>query len=156
MSVFANFILVESVDANGNTPIQRKFLNYSPGVTISCQWLSYDYLSFIYQGAAKNRSGDNMEAGLVMSSNPVSLERAREAVQQNWRVTVWTALKNDGGDWKALTQEIWLAASMVYDVATVEVLLSSAIDAVGAVTPSRVLTQADVGRLPTTGNVQAR
>ena len=156
MSVFANFILVESVDANGNTSIQRKFHNYSPGVAISWQGQSYDYLSFIYQGAAKNRSGDNMEAGLVMSSNPVSLERAREAVQQNWRVTVWTALQNDGGDWKALTQEIWLAASMVYDVATVEVLLSSAIDAVGAVTPSRVLTQADVGRLPTTGNVQAR
>ena len=75
MSVFANFILIESVDASGNTTTQRTLHNYSPGVVIKWQGRNYEYLSFIYQGAAKNRSGDNMEAGLVMSSNPVSLEQ---------------------------------------------------------------------------------
>ena len=57
---------------------------------------------------------------------------------------------------KLLTRETWLAASMAYDPMTVEVLLSSAIDAVGANAPNRVLTTAMVGHLPITGSIQSR
>ena len=55
-----------------------------------------------------------------------------------------------------LTEDIWLAASMSYDPEVIEIVLSSAIDAVGANAPSRVLTRAMVGALPVTGSIQNR
>ena len=49
----------------------------------------------------------------------------------------------------------WLVASMTYDLTQVEVILSSAIDAVGANAPTRVFTREQVGHLPTTANIQS-
>ena len=45
---------------------------------------------------------------------------------------------------------------MSYDPETIEVILSSAIDAVGANAPDRVLTKEIVGHLPVTGSLQNR
>jgi phage-related protein len=53
-----------------------------------------------------------------------------------------------------LTREHWVAAAMSYDPSQVEVILSSAIDAVGATAPTRTLTSKLVGSLPLTGAIQ--
>jgi hypothetical protein len=45
---------------------------------------------------------------------------------------------------------------MSYDPTTIEIILSSAIDAVGANAPSKVLTGDMVGALPVTGSIQNR
>ena len=45
---------------------------------------------------------------------------------------------------------------MSYDPETIEVILSSAIDAVGANAPDRVLTKEIVGYLPVTASLQNR
>jgi hypothetical protein len=55
---------------------------------------------------------------------------------------------------EVLTVENWLIASFGYDATTIEVLLSSAIDAVGTTAPNRVFTTDIVGFLPRTGNIQ--
>ena len=123
----------------------------------------YYYLPFIYQGAAKNRSGDNLEAGLVLANNPLAMNRAREAVVNKWSIEVFVCkvdpqtlnpLTTYGSPY--LTQDVWLAASMAYDPTTIEVLLSSGIDAVGSNAPNRVLTTSLVGHLPTTAQIQNR
>ena len=57
---------------------------------------------------------------------------------------------------KQLTEENWLASSMSYDPEAIEIILSSAIDAVGANAPNRVLTRDIVGSLPVTGSLQNR
>ena len=123
----------------------------------------YDYLSFIYQGAAMNRSGDNLEASIVLANNPLSMSYVKDFVEQKYYIQVETflmtadfnkdtAAKNGG----RLTGEYWLAAGMRYDPESIEVILSSAIDAVGASSPDRVLTQEIVGHLPVTGSLQNR
>lgn len=123
----------------------------------------YYFLPFIYQGAAKNRSGDNLEAGLVFANNPLAMNRAREAVVNKWSIEVFVCrvdpeslepIKTYGSNY--LTQDVWLASSMAYDPTTVEVLLSSGIDAVGSNAPNRVLTTSLVGHLPSTGQIQNR
>ena len=129
----------------------------------------YKYLSFIYQGAAKNRSGDNLEASLVLAnsgsrevptamSNKLSMNYAKESVENKWLIEVTTCLMNATFDTvqTVLTNEKWLAATMSYDAETIEVILSSAIDAVGANCPTRVLTSEQVGHLPVTGQMQSR
>ena len=116
----------------------------------------YYYLPFLYQGAAKNRSGDNLEAALILANNPLSMNRAREAVVNKWTVEVNVCKVNPTTlAWeRTLTTETWLAASMAYDPTTIEVLLSSGIDAVGSNAPGRVLTSKLCGHLPTSGQIR--
>ena len=134
--------------------IQHRFQNSQVGSNIN----GHQYLSFIYQGAAKNRTGDNLISGLVMSVNPVSMSYAYEAVEYKWNVQMDTCLMNDDftAIQRTLTREVWMASSMSYDASTVEVVLSSSLDAVSLVLPNRVFTTELVGYLPTTASIQAR
>lgn len=136
--------------------VQYRYQNSQPGQRITLNSNSYKYLSFIYQGAAKSRTGDNLEAGLIMSSNWLSTGIAKRAVDDNWRVRVDTCVMNPSNFTvsKTLTTEYWLCSSLAYDPTTVDIVLSSAIDAVGANAPTRVLTAQQVGALPITGSIQ--
>ena len=118
----------------------------------------HQFLSFIYQGAAKNRTGDNIESSLILSANLLSMNEARRAVTQKAKVKVETYVMNSTftETERRLTEENWIAASMSYDTETIEILLSSAIDAVGATAPNRVLTRDLVGDLPVSGTITNR
>ena len=121
----------------------------------------HDFLSFIYQGAAMNRSGDNLEASIILANNPISMSYVKDFVTNKYQILVETflmdtnfnkdtAAKNGG----KLTGEQWLAASMRYDPQSIELLLSSAIDAVGANAPQQTLTKNRCSHLPLTGQIQ--
>lgn len=155
MTVIALANFVELYKPDGS--VQERMQNWSVGETRVLNGQTYFYLSFIYQGAAKNRSGDNLEAALIMSTNPFSMNRAKEAVRGRYNVRVQSVLMTPDGSavQRVLTTENWLVASMTYDTSQVEVILSSAIDAVGANAPTRVLTREQVGHLPTTANIQS-
>lgn len=162
MTVVALTNFIEATNSRGRA--QFRFQNSKPGEVIRHRGLSFPYLSFGYQGAAKNRSGDNLEAALVMSNNEISMGYAVEATRNRWNVRVDSCSMNPSTFEVArmLTTETWIAASMSYDAdwalesKMIEVLLSSSIDAVGAVAPSRVLTKQLVGALPVSGSVQNR
>ena len=117
----------------------------------------YDYLSFIYQGAAMNRSGDNLEASIILANNPLSMSYVKDFVANKYYVQVETFLMNDNftaQQGNKLTGEYWLAAGMRYDSESIELLLSSAIDAVGANAPQQTLTKGRCSHLPLTGQLQ--
>jgi len=98
-----------------------------------------------------------MESSLILANNAISMGYATKAVDGKYHVQVDTYLMTtDFAPSKLLTSETWLAASLTYDPTTIEVLLSSAIDAVGANAPNRVLTTRMVGNLPVTGTIQSR
>ena len=143
---------------NGGNEVEKgQYQNATPGQRLSFNGGSYDYLSFIYQGAAKNRTGDNLEAALNLSVNQLSVGWAQKAVTKRFHVRIWTLqLDSNGRVTRRLTQENWIASSMTYDNQTLEVILSSSIDAVGTSAPTRVLTRDMVGYLPVTANIQAQ
>ena len=149
-----NFITI--TNPNGSVAnIPDKFQNgrHSPAIS------GFQYLSFIYQGAARNRSGDNMTSSLLLANNELSMNYAQQLVLNKYHVKVETWLMDDNFDRipnKRLTEEQWLASSQSYDPEAIEVILSSAIDAVGANAPDRVLTRDIVGSLPVTGSLQNR
>ena len=147
-----NFITI--TNPNGSVAnIPDKFQNgrHSPAIS------GFQYLSFIYQGAARNRSGDNMTSSLLLANNELSMNYAQQIVINKYHVKVETWLMTEAFERnKELTEEQWLASSMSYDPESIEVILSSAIDAVGASSPDRVLTQEIVGHLPVTGSLQNR
>jgi len=142
--------------SNSRNRVQYRYQNSKVGELIKLNNYNYSYLSFIYQGAAKDRSGDNLEALLTMSSNWLSTGIAKKAVDGNWRARVDTCVMNPStfAVARTLTTEFWLCSSMSYDTTAVNIVLSSAIDAVGANAPTRVLTAAQVGALPVTGSIQ--
>ena len=117
----------------------------------------YQYLGFVYQGAALTTTGDNLQASLYLANNALTMSLILEGVQKKWQLKVETHLMDpsleNGVSIKRLAMEKWLMTSMNYDYETIEITLSSAIDAITAGVPQRTLSQALVGDLPTTGNI---
>ena len=156
----ANLFELYSINVFGTT-VQYRYTNGSAiGETLLFNGVNFQYLSFIYQGAAKNRTGDNLQAALILATNPISTGLAQQALKNKWHLRIWTVVLNPFDDYKTvqrvLTLEDWLVASLSYDPDAVQVVLSSGIDAVVASAPTKVLTRAMVGALPTTGSITAR
>lgn len=154
---------------NSNNVVKHRFQNSKPGSvitkkdtdpnpkkTVSNKNHKYNYLSFIYQGAAKNRTGDNMESQLVLANNKVAMDHAHEAVINRWNLEATTCIMDPltFNVKRVLTSEHWIVASMVYDPEAIELTLSSSIDAVGVSAPHRVLTTEQVGALPVSSQIQ--
>lgn len=134
-----------------DTPLGR-YQNGKVGSSVS----GYQYLSFIYQGATKSRSGDNLQAALVLANNTLAMNIANQLVTGFANVTAENWLMNPStySRSRLLTSETWLVSSLSYDPETIELVLSSSLDAIGTQAPTRVLTRKLVGALPTTGSVR--
>jgi hypothetical protein len=130
---------------------------------------TYDFLNFVYQGATRTRNGDNLQSALVLGSNKISsgyaqkiLEgraetRQGETVIYPYQVVVRTCLMKPTflEVNKVICTEYWNAASMTYDAQTLEILLTSGIDAVSANISNMMLTTKRVGALPTTAQIRS-
>ena len=167
----ANFVeirhwIVDDADErdNGFWRTQHRFQNGTPNQVIRHEGQDWKFLSFLYQGATRTRTGDNIEAALVVSTNQISMDYAYDIVvinsNQNQhhvkrQVRVQACLLNSDFTSvnKVFSTENWVAASMNYDEVTVEITLSSAIDAVFAGLPNMYLDENNVGRLPTTARI---
>jgi hypothetical protein len=151
IEAITNFIVVS--DRAGT--VQHRYQNGRVGTTLALDGADFYFLSYFYRGATKNRTGDNIESELTLASNAVAMNIAHEAVRNRWMVEVKTCSMHPV-TWavgRVITREIWLASSMSYDPEKLTVLLSSGIDAVGASAPTRTLTTAKVGMLPSTASI---
>ena len=168
LTTLVTFVEVFSVDENGSKRTKHLLQNAkrepseepnSVKNTISFNGKNYHYLPFVYQGTTINRSGDNIESNLILANHPLSMAKAQEAVLNRYfvEVNVCIVANNDIDNITTVfTTDTWLAASLSYDPEVVEVLLSSAVDAVGVNVPNIVLTTEAVGKLPVTSDIQNR
>lgn len=154
-----------SEEDDGYWSPQLRFQNANVDGDITYRGDNYKFLSFLYQGATRTRTGDNIEAGLVVSTNQISMDYAYDIVMIDFnssqhhikrQIKVMTCLLNPefNAVKKVLTTESWIGASMNYDAETVEITLASAIDSVFAGMPNMYLNEKNVGKLPTTARVQ--
>tara|TARA_B100000902_G_scaffold388686_1_gene434728 strand:- start:738 stop:1286 length:549 start_codon:yes stop_codon:yes gene_type:complete len=164
------------VDNNGNISgaVQYRFQNSEPssaGISDSKVGggAKFNYLSFLYQGATRSKDGNNLESALVLANestdregsvgaNKLSMSYAAEAVNNGWSVRVSTCKMTDltfSAVETILGIDTWKIVSMAYDATTIEILLSSTIDAVGG-NIGRFLTSSLVGHLPVTGRIVTR
>ena len=168
ITTLVTFVEVFSIDINNNKSTKHSLQNAkrepseepnSAKNTILFNGKNYHYLPFVYQGTTINKSGDNIESNLIMGNHPLSMAKAQEAVVNKYFVEVNVCImSNTNIDTlqSTLTTDTWLASSLSYDPEVVEVLLSSAVDAVGVNLPSLVLTTDAVGKLPVTSDIQNR
>ena len=104
-----------------------------------------------------NESNDR-EGIPSVGANKLSMSYAAEAVNNGWSVRVSTCQMTDttfSSIKTILATDIWKIVSMGYDNASIEILLTSSIDAVGGNT-GRFLTSSLVGHLPVTAQIQTR
>jgi len=148
--------------------IQREGDELSDG-TVTEGGKSYAFLNFVYQGATRTRNGDNLQSALIFGSNKISSGYAQKileghAVTNNgvttiepYQIVVSTCLMepNFQGVNKIISKEYWTAASMAYDVNTLEVLLTSGVDAFKSNISNMMLTTKRVGALPTTAQIRS-
>ena len=171
MTLIALTTFIQILDKDGNIQSDKLFQNSKVDTPISANLgatgtLSYKYLSFIYQGAVKTNTGDNLEASLILANkisntspvNKLSMNYAIEALENKERVNVYvykmdSTFSNLEGN--ALTIDKWAVSSLGYDSQTIQVLLSSGIDAVGGNT-GKYLSSRLVGSLPVTGRIASR
>ena len=71
---------------------QGRYQNSNTANTITFDSNPYAFLPFIYNGATKTLSGDNIESLLTFANNQLSLSKAYEAVESFWSVRVDTVL----------------------------------------------------------------
>tara|TARA_B100000131_G_scaffold109119_1_gene106019 strand:- start:2311 stop:2859 length:549 start_codon:yes stop_codon:yes gene_type:complete len=166
----------ELVPASGNISgaVQYRFQNSEPssaGISDSKVGggAKFNFLSFIYQGATRSKDGNNLESALILANesndregsvgaNKLSMSYAAEAVNNGWSVRVSTCKMTDltfSAVETILGIDTWKIVSMAYDATTIEILLSSTIDAVGG-NIGRFLTSSLVGHLPVTGRIVTR
>ena len=168
ITTLVTFVEVFSIDINNNKSTKHLLQNSkrepseepnSAKNTILFNGKNYHYLPFVYQGTTINKSGDNIESNLIMGNHPLSMAKAQEAVVNKYFVEVNVCIMSNSNIdtlQSTLTTDTWLASSLSYDPEVVEVLLSSAVDAVGVNLPSLVLTTDAVGKLPVTSDIQNR
>ena len=137
--------------------------------TVTYDSRSYEFLNFVYQGATRTRNGDNLQAGLVLASNKISSGYAQKIIEGHdvsnngtttimpYQVVVRTCLMESTfvEVKRVICTEYWTAASMAYDVQTLEILLTSGIDAFSANISNMMLTTKRVGALPTTAQIRS-
>ena len=166
----AVFIDLYDPKTNG---IEERFQNADPVNTISFDDGpfgdgDYKYLSFLYSGATQTKSGDNLEATLLLANtstlrdgstapNKLSMNYAHEAVDKGWSVYVYLCKMNTAFTTveDVLSTDSWTVTSMGYDATNIELMLSTGVDAVGG-NIGRFLTSSLVGHLPITGNIIAK
>ena len=177
MSAIALVTFIEIYDpslvpASGDisAAIQHRFQNSEPtSAGITFNGATFNFLSFIYQGATRSNDGNNLESTLILANessdregslgaNKLSMSYAAEAVNNDWSVRVSTCQMTDltfSSVKTTLATDIWKITSMGYDNSSIEILLSSTIDAVGG-NIGRFLTSSLVGHIPVTATIQTR
>jgi len=162
----------EEVPASGNISgaIQHRFQNSEPtssGITFN--GATFNFLSFLYQGATRSKDGNNLESTLILANesndregsigtNKLSMSYAAEAVDNGWSVRVSTCEMTDltfSSVKTTIVVDTWKIASMGYDNTSIEILLTSTIDAVKG-NIGRFLTSSLVGHLPVTASMRTR
>ena len=139
-----------------------RFQNANTEQNIRYEGENYPFLGFIYQGATCTErrqypiQPSRQTSSMDFCYDIVSMSYAQPTTHIKKQVVVNTCLLNNEFTQvdKVINTEYWIAASMSYDELTVELTLSSAIDAVYTGLPNFYLTEKMVGRLPTTARVR--
>jgi hypothetical protein len=122
---------------------------------------NYIFVPFGFSGVTVNRTGDGLEATLVFPNNDLSRDWGVSAIEGSWLMEVDVLIIEDPDPDTGLAATNAIAHTYTgqvtggqWDNSSLNLELSSVLDAVGTDVPRRTLTQRIVGNLPVSNNVR--
>lgn len=121
--------------------------------------VKHEFLPFTFSGISIDRQGDLREASLILPNNSLTIGWVDTIVINRWYITVRTVLMNstttpsDAAS-QILFTYVGVATGATWDDTTVNVTVSSVLDAVGSDVPTRRVTRSVVGSIPLTAGVR--
>jgi hypothetical protein len=137
--------------------ILHRFQNFFIGAEATYDSATYLFVPFGFSGVTVNRTGDGLEATLVFPNNTLSRGLADTAINDNYVVEVEVLLVDSEdalGTHTKVHSFIGQIVSGQWDNVSLNLQLSSVLDAVGTDVPRRSLTQKLIGNLPISNNVR--
>ena len=160
MTQFAFGHVVRIRPGGGKTAVER-FQNFFIGKQVTHKGSEYGFAPFGFSGVTVNRTGDGLEATLVFPNNDVTRGWADAAIDKNYVIEVDVLIIEDSDPDTGLQASHTIVHSYTgqvtggqWDNVSLNLELSSVLDAVGTDVPRRSLTQKLVGNLPISNNVR--
>ncbi len=138
-----------------------RFQNFFINKTISHSGRNYQFVPFGFSGVTVNRSGDGLESTLVFPNNDLTRSWAVTAIETRHIIEVDVLLIEDSDPDTGPSATHNIVHSYVgqvtggqWDNVSLNLELSSILDAVGTDVPRRALTRKIVGNLPISNGVR--
>ena len=118
---------------------------------------TYGFVPFGFSGVTVNRTGDGLEASVVFPNNSLTRGWAVTAIKEHYVMEVDLLIidsDNRNGSHDVVHTYTGQVTSGQWDNVSLNIQLSSALDAVGTDIPRRSLSRRLIGNLPITNNVR--
>ena len=139
------------------------FQNFFIGEKMTYEGDEYDFIPFGFSGVTLNNTGDGLDSTLVFPNNKVTQQWAVTAINNRWLAEVEVLILPDSDPTTGLNkatrndsinQFVGQVSGGYWDNVSLNVGLSTVLDAVGTDVPRRTLTQDTVGKLPISSSVR--
>ena len=141
--------------------VDFRFQNFFIGKQLRHGGAKYQFVPFGFSGVTVNRTGDGMEASLVFPNNDLSRSWGISAIEGSYLMEVEVLIIEDSDPESGLTASHTTVHTYTgqvtggqWDNVSLNLELSSVLDAVGTDVPRRSLTQRMVGNLPISNSVR--
>jgi len=138
--------------------VQFRFQNFFINQDMAYKSNSYGFVPFGFSGVTVNRTGDGLEASLVFPNNDLSRGWAVLAIRDHYVVEVEVLIVDSSDPSSGTHTSVHSYTGQItggtWDNVSLNLQLSSVLDAVGTDIPRRALTKKLVGNLPIANNVR--
>lgn len=141
--------------------VDYRFQNFFISKQLTHSGDKYQFAPFGFSGVTVNRTGDGLEATLVFPNNDLTRDWGVKAIENNYLMEVEVLIIEDSDPDSGLTATHTTVHTYTgqvtggqWDNTSLNLELSSVLDAVGTDVPRRSLTQKLVGNLPITNSVR--
>jgi hypothetical protein len=150
-----------AIRINRGSESSRRFQNFFIGKQLTHRGDEYIFVPFGFSGVTVNRTGDGLESTLVFPNNELSRSWATSAIEVRTVIEVDVLIIEDPDPDSGLTATHTIVHSYIgqvtggqWDNVSLNLELSSVLDAVGTDVPRRSLTRKIVGNLPISNGVR--
>ena len=150
-----------AIRINRGSESSRRFQNFFIGKQLTHGGDEYIFVPFGFSGVTVNRTGDGLESTLVFPNNELSRSWATSAIEIRTVIEVDVLIIEDPDPDSGLTATHTIVHSYIgqvtggqWDNVSLNLELSSVLDAVGTDVPRRSLTRKIVGNLPISNGVR--
>ena len=154
---FGHTVVIKMPRINSSPQVVGRYQNFFIGEQITYNNQTHLFAPFGFSGVSVTRSGDGLESSIVFPNNSITRGWAIDAINNNYFMEV-TVLIIDSGNKNGPHTPVHTYTGQVvggnWDNVSLNLQLSSVLDAVGTDVPRRSLDRQTVGNLPISNNVR--